>query len=179
MRSSLLAIPAAIAAFTISAAWATVVVTTDFSGNTAPSGAHYGNTGPGQPTCSVAVDGFTVNCGGTVISGVGNIDADVVVSVSYSGTVTCTNHGGQTVEVKTTTQSTTVLPDRVTTLKNGTMTVAGVTFGGDPTAALKANAACPNGNWTKDATNMALVSFSYRLIFDGFAPNAAITITGP
>jgi hypothetical protein len=172
------AIPAAIGALLISTAWAATVTTTSFDNpNAAPSGAHYNNTGPGEPSCSVS--GFTVTCDGTVISGIGNLDATVRVSVAYSGTVTCTNKGGNLVEVKTTSQSTSVLPNNVTTVKNGSMTVAQVSFGGDPATALKANAACPNGNWTKSVSGTpTLVSFSYSLTFDGFA-DPAITITGP
>lgn len=177
MRSRF-AIPSlAVAAFAVSTASASIVTTTDFNNTSAaPSGTHYNNTGPGQPSC--AVSGYTVTCDGTKISGIGNLDADVTVFVSYSGTVTCTNHGGNLVEVKTTTQSSTVLPDNVTTVKNGTMTVAGVTFGGDPSSALESAAACPNPNWKKQASGVTLLSFWYKLQFDGFSA-VAIYITGP
>jgi len=158
-----------------------VETTTNFDANHAPGGAHYnyakGAPNP-QPTCRVA--GFTVTCDGTVISGVGNTDADVVYSVSYSGKVTCTNKGRHLVVPHTTTTITGVAPDPVTTIKNGTMTVDSVSFGGDPSGALEGSASCPNDkNWTKEASDVTMTSFSYKLIFDGYSPNAAITITGP
>jgi hypothetical protein len=164
MRSSFsIALLGSVLAFP--AAWAA----TDFSGNTAPSGAHYSNNGGGEPTCVLNGDGFSITCSGTVVSGVGNTDATVVVSIAYSGTVTCTNKGGNTVDVKTQSTSVSILPNNVTTLKNGTMTIASVTFGGDPEAALEGGAACPNGNWTKDLQGAAtVISFSYRCFFDGF-----------
>jgi hypothetical protein len=156
LLGSLLAIPTA---------WAT----TDFNGNTAPSGAHYNNNGGGEPVCALNPDGFSITCSGTVVSGVGNTDASVLVSIGYSGTVTCTNKGGNTVEVKTQSTSVSLLPDDVTTLKNGTMTIDSVTFGSDPEAALEGGAVCPNGNWTKQLQGAAtVISFSYRCFFDGF-----------
>lgn len=177
------AILAMVGALSASAALAVITTTTDFGGNNAPGGAHYnyaqGAPNP-QPTCTIRADGFTIDCQGTVISGVGNVDADVVMTVSYDGTVTCTNHGQHLVVPHTTSTFTTVAPDNVTTIKNGTMTVRSVTFGSDPSAALEANASCPNDkNWTRQASNVTMTSFSYKLIFDGYSPNAAITITGP
>ena len=159
----------AIGTLAFSTAWAG-----DFSADAAPSGAHFAN-GASAPSCTVNSN-LTVSCTGTVISGVGNLDANVTVNTSYSGVVTCTNNGGNTVEVKTQSTSSSVLPDPVTSVKNGTMTVRAVTFGG--TSGLIASAECPNGKWTKTLASATLLSYSYTLTFEGFS-QPAITITGP
>jgi hypothetical protein len=163
----------AIGSLAVSAAWAV----TNFSGNTAPSGAHY-RQGFGEPICTVNSD-LSVTCTGTQIAGVGNTDANITTSISYSGTVTCTNRGGNTVDVKTQTTSTTVLPDPVTRVRNGTLIVQDVTFGGDPSTALISQATCPNGNWKKNLSGSpTLESYSYSLTFVGY-DQPAIVVTGP
>lgn len=159
-----------IGALALPTAWAV----TNFGGNTAPAGAHYSN-GCREPTCSVS--GLTVNCTGTAISGVGNIDADLVLSVAYSATVQCRNKGGQLVEVKTqlTTGSSS---DRDTSLKNGTLTVSAISVTGPSDADFIKRATCPNGNWTKElvAGSPLITGYTYTLSFKGFT-GAAITLT--
>ncbi len=149
---------------------------TNFGGNTAPAGAHYAN-GSSEPTCSVS--GLTVNCTGTAISGVGNMDADLVLSVAYSATVQCRNKGGQLVEVKT--QFTTASSsDSDTRLRNGTLTVSPTSVTGPSDADFKSRATCPNGNWTKElvAGSPLVTGYRYTLTFKGLI-DAAITVTGP
>jgi len=170
MRQRFALAACAIATLALSTAWAT----TNFGGNAAPSGAHYANNAS-EPVCSVNQN-LTVSCTGTAISGVGNLDASLTVTTSYSGVVTCTNKGGNTVEVKTTSTSSSVLPNPVTSSRNGTLTVSPVTFGG--TSGLLANATCPNGNWTKTLASATLLSFTYTLTFDGFT-EPVISISGP
>ena len=142
----------------------------------APAGAHYAN-GSSEPTCSVS--GLTVNCTGTAISGVGNMDADLVLSVAYSATVQCRNKGGQLVEVKT--QFTTASSsDSDTRLRNGTLTVSPTSVTGPSDADFKSRATCPNGNWTKElvAGSPLVTGYRYTLTFKGLI-DAAITVTGP
>ena len=143
----------------------------------APSGAHY-RQGSGDPVCTVI--GITVSCTGTQIAGVGNTDADLSLTVRYAGTVQCRNHGGQIVEVKTQSATTTPAPDEATALRNGTLRVSSFSASNVPTdEQFEAQATCPNGNWTKELLGTATVlSFTYTLTFDGFnAP--VVSITGP
>lgn len=160
---------AAGAAVVLSAAWAT----TAFNTSTAPSGAHY-KQGFGEPVCTV--DGLSISCSGTQIGGVGNNDADLLLSVAYAATCTCTNNGGKLVDVKTqvTTSSTS---DDLTDVRNGTLVVSAIEPTTPPTTQSFLDAAvCPNGNWTKALKGSATISsYSYTLTFQGYT-QAAITL---
>jgi hypothetical protein len=162
----------ALGALAFPTAWAV----TNFGGNTAPAGAHY-SQGSSEPTCSVS--GLTVSCTGTSIGGVGNTDADLVLSASYSATVQCRNRGGQIVDVKTqfTTSSSS---DSDTRVRNGTLTVSPISLTGPSDASFTSRATCPNGNWTKVLVegSPSLTAFSYTLTFEGYL-EPAITVTGP
>lgn len=139
-----------------------------FNSSTAPSGAHL-STGSPQPSCTVNPSTLTVSCNAYQIGGVGNTDANVVLSAQYSATVTCTNKGGKVVNVKT---QTTIANsgDAFTELRNGTLYVSPISVSPPATQAFLEAAACPNGNWTKALANgsPALSSFSYSLTFVGY-----------
>lgn len=162
----------AIGALALPTAWAA----TNFGGNTAPAGAHYAQRSS-EPTCSVS--GLKVTCTGTAIGGVGNTDADLLLSVSYSATVTCTNKGGKTVDVKT--QITTGgSSDKDTDLRNGTLYVSLIEVSGPSDATFTDRATCPNGNWTKQLVegSPSITGYKYTLTFKGYL-DPAITVTGP
>lgn len=150
---------------------------TSFVDLTAPSGAHYRN-GFAEPTCGVGVANLTVSCTGTAIAGVGNTDADLVLTARYSATVRCRNHGGQIVDVKTQT-TTATSADNLTDLRNGTLYVSAITATSPTTQSFLDAATCPNRNWTKLLLpgTPALASFTYTLTFHGFTV-PAITVTG-
>jgi hypothetical protein len=142
----------------------------------APTGTHL-QTG----TIGCTVDPVTqlVSCATFDLAGVGNADAVGTLATTYTATVQCRNHGGQTVEVKS--QLTTV-PTTTGNLapKNGRLTVTALNSSTVPTAAqFDAQATCPNGNWTKElqAGTVTLSSFTYTLRFVGFTGDY-ITITG-
>lgn len=139
-----------------------------FDTSTAPSGAHLSNASP-QPSCTSDPITFAVSCNAYQIAGVGNTDADLVLSATYSATVTCTNNGGKLVNVKTQT-TTTNSGDALTNLRNGTLYVSAISVGAPSTQAFLDAATCPNGNWTKNLAtgSPALSSFSYTLTFDGY-----------
>lgn len=163
----------ALAVIAVSTAWAT----TNFAN--APQGAHY-RQGSTEPAC--AISGLNVSCTGTQIAGVGNTDADLVLSVSYSATVDCTNRGGKLVPVKT--QITTASSnDEDTDVRNGTLFVSAINVSSPPTEdAFKNAATCPNGNWTKSmpAGSPAVSAFTYTLTFDGFnAPVVIVVFPAP
>jgi hypothetical protein len=173
MRQPFALAACAIGALTLS----TALATTNFTGNTAPAGAHYANNSS-EPICSVNQSTLTVSCSGTAISGVGNTDANVLITVSYSATVQCRNKGGQIVEVKT--QSTTTSgADSDTRVRNGTLTVAAITVTGPSDQSFTNRASCPNGNWSKVLVegSPAVTGFTYTLTFQGFA-EPVIFITG-
>lgn len=120
--------------------------------------------------------------GGTVLEWLKQPDATRVaallhsfLSVSYSGVVQCRNRGGQVVEVKTQTTSTTS-SNNLTQVKNGQLTVFPVS-GSTTQQALESQATCPNGKWTRELQSASVSSFTYTLTFEGFG-QPAITITG-
>ena len=139
-----------------------------FSSSTAPQGAHLSNGSP-EPSCTVDPSTLTVSCNAYQIGGVGNTDADLVLSATYSATVTCTNRGGKLVDVKTQT-TTTNSGDALTDLRNGTLYVSAISVSAPATQAFLDAATCPNENWTKKLANgsPALSSFSYTLTFHGY-----------
>lgn len=156
-----LALAAALAAPVASA---TVV----FNASTAPNGAHLSNGSP-QPSCTTDPSTLTVSCDAYQIGGVGNTDANLVLSATYSATVTCTNNGGKVVDVKTQT-TTTNSGDALTDLRNGTLYVSEISVSAPTAQAFLDAASCPNRNWTKKLANgsPALSSFSYTLTFQGY-----------
>jgi hypothetical protein len=136
----------------------------------APSGTHLQT---GTIGCTVNPD-KSVTCSTYELAGVGNIDAVVRLSASYSATIDCTNHGGNLVESHTSTFSDTT-SERLTSSKNGRLTVPE-----ESATAFDAPQVCPNPNWTPSirAGTLTLNSFTYTLTFAGFT-GAYITITGP
>jgi hypothetical protein len=171
--------PFAVAACALGAlALSTASAVTVFNADTAPSGAHF-KQGSSEPVCSVNQTTRTVSCTGTEISGIGNLDAGVLLVVSYSATVTCTNRGGNLVEVKT--QLTVSGGSNADTrVRNGTLTVADISLAGPSDATFLSRAVCPNGNWTKALVegSPAITGFTYTLLFNDFLQNV-IALTGP
>ena len=90
-------------AFSASAAFAAVdpgtyTPTADsFNSANAPGSS---NLKSGTPSCTVNAD-RSIDCSAYVLSGVGNTNADVSLTASYSATIDCTNHGGNLVESHT------------------------------------------------------------------------------
>ena len=163
----------AIGALTLSTTWAATV----FNASTAPSGAHYAN-GSVEPVCTVDQPTLTVSCTGTVIGGIGGTDADLRLSVSYSGTVQCKNRGGQIVDVKTQ-FLTTSGSNGDTRVKNGQLTVAPISVAGPSDGDFTTRATCPNGNWTKQLVDgsATITGYSYTLTFLGYQ-SSVISISG-
>jgi hypothetical protein len=158
-RSALLAIAAA---FALPAAWGATYPAYG------PSGAHYAN-GSTEPVCSVDSSTKIVSCTGTTIGGVGHTNATATMSVTFFGTVQCRNHGGQIVDVKTQTTSSsstgTLFPNR-----NGQLVVPELSVAPPTAQQLIAKATCPNGNWTKELLEGPNSSgYLYTLIFNGFS----------
>jgi hypothetical protein len=126
----------------------------------------------GSPSCTVNAN-LSIDCSAYVLGGVGNTNANVSLTASYTATIDCTNHGGNLVESHTSdfsaSNSATLTPSRNGQLRVGARSVS----------PFSAPQVCPNPNWTPSIRPGTLVlnSFTYTLTFVGF-PNAYITIDG-
>jgi hypothetical protein len=177
MKRLLFVLVSALLAFfvTSTAAQAAIVVTIDL--DNAPSGTHFANRSP-QPNCTVD-DDLSVDCNAYVLGGVGNTNAFVSLTASYSAIVDCFNPGANRnnpIESHETTfddsDAETLTPSR-----NGQLRVTSSSV--SPETGLS-DASCPNPNWDpeiRDGT-LKLVSFTYTLTFAGFT-SPYITVTGP
>lgn len=149
------------AAFAMTPAWA---VTNYGNG---PSGAHYAS-GESEPVCS-PTNPLGESCTDTVIGGIGNTNATLRFTVTYSATVTCTNKGGNTVEVKTQFPTSGTLTLRPSA-KNGQLAVPAVSSSAPSASEFESQAVCPNPNWKKQmvADSAAISGYLYTLTFVGF-----------
>ena len=156
------------AAFAVVAPGTYVPTADSFNSANAPGSS---NLKSGTPQC-VVNDERDVDCSAYVLGGVGNTNADVSLTATYSATIDCTNHGGNLVESHTSTFSdsseATVVSSRNGQLRVPAQSVSG--FG--------APQVCPNPNWTPTIRGgtLTLESFTYTLTFAGFA-SPYITIT--
>ena len=145
---------------------------TDF--DNAPSGAHY-RQGSAEPVCTVDEATNTVRCTGTTIGGVGNTNADVLLSVTAQADLTCTNRGGNLVEPHSTTVTDTTTATEFSS-RNGQIVI-------DPMSEQITEAdverafTCPNRNWTEDVQSITITGFTYSVTFAGF-DDPAILVTG-
>jgi hypothetical protein len=127
----------------------------------------------GSPSCTVNAN-LSITCSPYVLGGVGHTNAAVTLTASYSATINCTNHGGNLVEVHSTTFSTGPT-QTLTSSRNGQLSVP--TESANPFSAPQV---CPNPNWTPSIAPGTLVlnSFTYTLTFAGF-DSPYITISQP
>jgi hypothetical protein len=143
-----------------------------------PSGGHLQS---GSIFCTVGSD-LSITCSSTgtyQINGIGNTNANAVLSATYSATVDCTNKGGNLVEVKSTAET---APASTGTLraKNGSLTVTQISTSAPTAQQFFASATCPNGNWTKSLAggSVTLESYTYTLTFVGFStPAVSIAVS--
>jgi hypothetical protein len=154
---------------------ALAVISTSINPANAPTGTHFKS---GSAICTVS--GTTVNCTGYTLAGVGNANATSSLVAHYSGTVDCTNNGGNLVESHTTTVTASRTSGDLSP-KNGNLTVPALSA--TPTAPeISGGVNCPNPNWTATLRggSLTLTDFTYTLHFAGFAAGQNyITITGP
>jgi hypothetical protein len=169
MRRILIALTVLLAVgMTATAAMAVITTTVNF--DNAPSGTHLQR---GLIACNVV--GLTVTCNTYQLNGVGNTDADLLLTANYSAIIDCRNHGGNIVESHETTFSDTSMAT-VTPGKNGNLVVPARSVSPD----LALAEPCPNDNWTPEFQpgTLTLDSFRYTLNFVGIT-GAVVTITGP
>ncbi|PKX96299.1 uncharacterized protein P174DRAFT_365492 [Aspergillus novofumigatus IBT 16806] len=127
-----------------------------------PSGAHI-QSGTAQCSCS----GNHISCDPFQICGVGHTDANVLLTASCTATVTCTNRGGNTVEVKS--QPVTV-PSRTVNAnaRNGCVNIPSIQLTEPSNSQFEAAASCPNPNWTKSVkSGSTSCTFSETVTFEG------------
>jgi hypothetical protein len=145
----------------------------------APSGAHY-RQGSAEPVCTettVPTTGaVTVSCTGTTIGGVGNTNADLLLTVTGTADFVCHNPGNfnivepHSASVDESVEAT-LVPSR-----NGQLIVPAQSVTISPEEAAE-QFTCPNPNLTEEFTGFSDLAFTYSLTFDGFtAP--VILITG-
>jgi hypothetical protein len=143
-----------------------------FNSANAPGSSHLTS---GSPSCKVNAD-LSIDCSAYVLGGVGNTNATVSLSATYSATINCTNHGGNLVEVHTTTFST-ASTATVASTRNGQLRVPA-----QSTSPVSAPQVCPNPNWTPSIApgTLVLKTFTYTLTFAGFSsPYITITASDP
>jgi hypothetical protein len=132
----------------------------------APGSSHLAS---GSIQCVVDAD-LNVNCSPYVLGGVGNTNAAVSLTASYSATIDCTNKGGNLVESHTSsfTDSSTAT---VASTRNGQLSVPS-----QSASPFSAPQVCPNPNWTPSIRSgtLELESFTYSLTFAGFSAPAVL-----
>jgi hypothetical protein len=141
----------------------------------APQGTHLQS---GAIDCTETENG--VSCAEFELAGVGNTDATVTLAVAYTATIQCTNNGGALVEshdheVLDVTSAT------VTSAKNGRLSVPAQVSTAPTEAEVVESADCPNPNWTPSVQpgSVTVDSFTYTLVFEGFAADEPyVSITG-
>ena len=150
---------------------------TDFSN--APSGAHY-RQGSAEPICTettVPTTGaVTVSCTGTTIGGVGNTNADLLLTVTGTADFVCHNPGNENIVEPHSASvdeavSATLVPSR-----NGQLIVPAQSVTISPEEAAE-QFTCPNPNWREEFTGFSDLTFTYSLTFVGF-DEPAILIEG-
>ncbi|KAL5358069.1 hypothetical protein BJX96DRAFT_145892 [Aspergillus floccosus] len=137
-----------------------------------PNGAHL-QTGDENCVCS----GNQVSCDAFQICGVGNTDATVQLQTTCTATVTCTNKGGNTVDVKSkpVTKSTGTTRLRA---KNGCVSIPELQVTEPSDKDFTDAAKCPNPNWTKAVAAGSIdCDFSETVTFTGCS-TPWTTITG-
>jgi hypothetical protein len=170
MKMRRVGIVTAVSMFLVAVSASVALATTVIVPANAPSGTHLQS---GAIGCAVESDGLTVSCTAFELAGVGNTNAFVSLTATYSGVVDCFNHGGNLVESHETTftaaNEATLTPSRNGRLRVGARSVSPDLDLAEP---------CPNPNWTPEfhEGSPTLDGWMYTLTFAGFN-SPYITIT--
>ena len=150
---------------------------TDFSN--APSGAHY-RQGSAEPICTESTvpttGAVTVSCTGTTIGGVGNTNADLLLTVSGTADFVCHNPGNENIVEPHSASVDESVEATLVPSRNGQLIVPAQSVTISPEEAAE-QFECPNPNWTEEFTGFSDLSFTYSLTFVGF-DEPAILIEG-
>jgi hypothetical protein len=134
------------------------------------------NLRSGTPSCTVEAD-LDVVCDPYVLGGVGNTNADLELTATWSATIDCNNPGNnRNNPIESHENTFTSSPEvELTSSRNGQLRVSGIDASpGD------VEQVCPNDRWEpviREGT-LELESFTYTLTFLGF-DDPYITITAP
>jgi hypothetical protein len=163
MRRILFVLASALLAFFVTSTTAQAAVNFD----NAPSGTHLANRSA-EPACTVNAD-LSIDCNAYVLGGVGNTNADLVLTAQYSAIVDCYNPGenrNNPIESHETSFSDTDATT-LTSSRNGQLRVPATSV--SPDTGID-DASCPNPNWDPEIRegSLTLVSYSYTLTFAGF-----------
>jgi hypothetical protein len=173
-------LPMLLIALFAAAAWAvapgTYTPTADsFNAANAPGSSHLAS---GSPSCTVNAN-LSISCSPYVLGGVGNTNATVSLSATYSATIDCFNPGTNPqnpIESHTTTFSV-ASTATVASTRNGQLRVPSQSV-----SPFSAPQVCPNPNWTPQIRpgTLVLETFTYTLTFAGFSsPYITITASDP
>ena len=173
-------LPMLLIALAASAAWAvtpgTYTPTADsFNSANAPGSSHLAS---GSPSCTVNAN-LSISCSPYVLGGVGNTNATVSLSATYSATIDCFNPGTNPqnpIESHTTTFSV-ASTATVASTRNGQLRVPS-----QAVSPFSAPQVCPNPNWTPSIApgTLTLNTLTYSLTFAGFtSPYITITQSDP
>src|SRR5215218_418339 len=147
--------------------------------NNAPSGAHY-RTGNAEPVCTSSTvpttGAITVNCTGTTIGGVGNTNADLLLTVTGTADFVCHNPGNDNIVEPHSASVDESVEATLVPSSNGQLIVPAQSVTISPEEAA-AQFTCPNPNWREEFTGFSDLSFTYSLTFVGF-DQPAILIEG-
>jgi hypothetical protein len=145
----------------------------------APSGTHF-RQGSVAPTCTettVPTTGaITVSCTGYTLGGVGNTNADLLLTVTGTADFVCHNPGNDNIVEPHSASVTDSVEATLVPSRNGQLIVAAQSVTISPEDAAAAFT-CPNPNWREEFVGFSDVSFTYSLTFVGFE-EPAILITG-
>jgi hypothetical protein len=145
----------------------------------APSGAHY-RQGSAEPVCTSTTTpttgAITVSCTGTTIGGVGNTNADLLLTVTGTADFVCHNPGNENIVEPHSASVDESVEATLVPSRNGQLIVPAQSVTISPEEAA-AQFTCPNPNWREEFTGFSDLSFTYTLTFVGFT-EPAISITG-
>lgn len=106
----------------------------------------------GQPVCTINTSTGVATCSTGLVTGLGNGDVAVTVSLSGSADQLCHNKGnpdnvvpGQNPAEATGSSTLNISPDQI---KNGNLTIPAISATATVTAGTAAQAGCPSANWT-------------------------------
>jgi hypothetical protein len=145
----------------------------------APSGAHY-RQGFAEPVCTESTvpttGAVTVSCTGTTIGGVGNTNADLLLTVTGTADFVCHNPGNDNIVEPHSASVDESVEATLVPSRNGQLIVPAQSVTISPEEAAAAFT-CPNPNWREEFTGFSDLTFTYSLTFVGFE-EPAILITG-
>ena len=111
----------------------------------------------GQPVCSINSINGTATCSSGTVSGLGNADVQVSVTLNASAGTFCHNPGNTNIvpgQNPATTVATSTLDFSADQIKNGTLVIPPISVTATVATPSAQTAGCPNDNWTVTLGNV-------------------------